>query len=302
MNIQELEYVLCVAKHQNLTKAAQELYISQPTLSKFLQKLERELNGKLFIRSGNRYVPTYLGRRYLEYAHHMLDIHHDWEKELEDLKSCQTGELNIAIPPMRSSCIAPRVLPVFHEVCPGIRINLLEESTAVQERLLLDDELDFAVFNEERANPDLTYEPLLREEILLMLPPGHPLIEEAQQRPELSHPWMDIGLLKDQPFVLHFGDQTTGSISQRLFDSYGIHPPVYVRTRNPLVCLQLCQRGLGACFVPQRYIEAIPWKEQPPCFSIGKQGEFSNLIIAYRKDSYLTSYARGFIRIAKEFI
>ena len=52
MNVQELHYILCIAKHQNLTKAAQELYISQPTLSKYLQKLERELDGKLFSRNG----------------------------------------------------------------------------------------------------------------------------------------------------------------------------------------------------------------------------------------------------------
>ncbi|KAI4443462.1 LysR family transcriptional regulator [Schaedlerella arabinosiphila] len=51
MHFQELNYILCIAKHQNLTKAAQELYISQPTLTKYLQRLEREVGGKLFVRS-----------------------------------------------------------------------------------------------------------------------------------------------------------------------------------------------------------------------------------------------------------
>lgn len=53
MNYHELKYILCIAKYQNLTKAAQELYISQPTLTKHLQKLEREMGTKLFSRSGN---------------------------------------------------------------------------------------------------------------------------------------------------------------------------------------------------------------------------------------------------------
>ena len=66
MNFTELNYILCIAKHQNQTKAAQELYISQPTLTKHLQKLEREMDGKLFSRSGNSYTPTYLGRRSLK--------------------------------------------------------------------------------------------------------------------------------------------------------------------------------------------------------------------------------------------
>ena len=58
MNIHELNTVLCIAKHQNLTKAARELFISQPTLSKHLKKLERELGMKLFARIDNCYHPT----------------------------------------------------------------------------------------------------------------------------------------------------------------------------------------------------------------------------------------------------
>ena len=86
MNIHELNYVLCIAKHQNMTKAAQELFISQPTLSKHLGKLERELGIKLFSRVDNCYIPTYAGRRYMEYASGVLELTHDWEKELADLR------------------------------------------------------------------------------------------------------------------------------------------------------------------------------------------------------------------------
>ena len=68
MNYHELKYILCIAKYQNLTKAAQELYISQPTLTKHLQKLEREMGTKLFSRSGNSYTPTFAGRKYMEYT------------------------------------------------------------------------------------------------------------------------------------------------------------------------------------------------------------------------------------------
>ena len=302
MNTQELEYILCIAKHQNLTKASQELYISQPTLSKFLQKLERDLNGKLFTRSGNRYIPTHLGRRYLAYAARLLDIHHDWEKELEDLKDSKAGEQNIAIPPMRSACIAPKVLSAFHAAYPGVRINLFEESSSVQEQLLLNDQLDFAIFSEGRSNPDLQYELLLKEEILLMQPPHSEFRALAQNRPEFSHPWMDLRLLKDCPFLLHFPDQTTGAITSALFEACEIHPPVLIRTRNPLVCMQLSQQGLGACLIPQRYVEAVPWTTPPCCFSVGEKGVFSSLTIAYRKGSYLPNYAREFIQITREFI
>ena len=300
MNLQELDYILCIAKHQNLTRAAQELYISQPTLTKHLQKLERELNGKLFNRSGNRYVPTYLGRRYLAYARRMLEVNQDWERELLDLNECRDGELNVAFPLMRSACMAPRIFPVFHAEYPGVRVNLLEETCAIQEKLLLDDTLDFAIFNESRPNPKLVYEDLLQEEILLMLPPGHPLSSRGEIRSECRHPWMDLRNLADVPFVLHFPDQTTGGIAQELFERCGIHPPVPFHSRNPQVCGLLCQQGLGATLIPERYIQAMHWDTPPICFSVGDGGTFSRLTISYRKGAYLPSYARAFIRIARE--
>lgn len=91
MNYSELHYILCIAKHQNLTRAAQELYISQPTLTKHLQKLEREMGAKLFSRNGNTYVPTYTGRKYMEYARKILQVKQDWEKELKDLTEITKG-------------------------------------------------------------------------------------------------------------------------------------------------------------------------------------------------------------------
>lgn len=98
MNIHELNYVLCIAKHQNLTKAARELFISQPTLSKHLKKLERELGMKLFARIDNCYIPTYAGSRYLKYAAGMLALKQDWERSalsclLQTTESCMWQSL-----------------------------------------------------------------------------------------------------------------------------------------------------------------------------------------------------------------
>lgn len=302
MNVQELNYILCIAKHQNLTKAAQELYISQPTLSKYLQKLERELDGKLFSRSGNCYTPTYLGRRYMNYAKKVLELSQDWEKELADLNSFKEGELNIAFPLMRSSCMIPKILPQFHEKYPGVKVNFLEETYAIQERLLLDDQLDFAIFNEARPHPKLEYEVLVNEEVLLMMAPDHPLAGCGADMENCRYPWMDLELLANEPFILNFPDQTTGKMALELFERYGIHPPVSFRTRNPQVCALLSQQGLGVCLIPENYAKNMWFERKPVCFSVGDGGVFSGLTIAYRKGAYLPSYAREFIEIARRTV
>lgn len=300
MNFQELNYALSIARYQNLTKAAEELYISQPTLSKCLQKLEREMGGKLFSRSGNIYVPTYLGRRYLEYARKVLALNQDWERELKDMNACMDGELNIAFPLMRSSCMVPSIMKVFHKKYPGVRVNFMEEAHAIQEKLLLNDELDFGIFNETRPHPKLSYETLLREEILLVMPPDHPMAGRGMKRSEMKHLWMDLRLLEKEEFILHFPDQTTGQLALELFETWGIKPQVSVRTRNTETSVRLCMEGMGLCFVPETYIKNMRFDTPPACFSVGKKGVFSTLTIASRKGAYLPSYAQDFIKIAQE--
>ena len=300
MNFQELNYALSIARYQNLTKAAEELYISQPTLSKCLQKLEREMGGKLFSRSGNTYVPTYLGRRYLEYARKVLALNQDWERELKDMNACMDGELNIAFPLMRSSCMVPSIMKVFHKKYPGVRVNFMEEAHAIQEKLLLNDELDFGIFNETRPHPKLSYETLLREEILLVMPPDHPMAVRGMKRSEMKHLWIDLRLLEKEEFILHFPDQTTGQLALELFETWCIKPQVSVRTRNTETSVRLCMEGMGLCFVPETYIKNMRFDTPPACFSVGEKGVFSTLTIASRKGAYLHSYAQDFIKIAQE--
>lgn len=300
MNFQELNYALSIARYQNLTKAAEELYISQPTLSKCLQKLEREMGGKLFSRSGNTYVPTYLGRRYLEYARKVLALNQDWERELKDMNACMDGELNIAFPLMRSSCMVPSIMKVFHKKYPGVRVNFMEEAHAIQEKLLLNDELDFGIFNETRPHPKLSYETLLREEILLVMPPDHPMAVRGMKSSEVKHLWIDLRLLEKEEFILHFPDQTTGQLALELFETWGIKPQVSVRTRNTETSVRLCMEGMGLCFVPETYIKNMRFDTLPACFSVGEKGVFSTLTIASRKGAYLPSYAQDFIKIAQE--
>lgn len=302
MNLQELYFILCINKHQNLTSASRELYISQPTLSKFLKRVEQELGGKLFSHTSSGYRPTYLGKRYMEYAKKMIALHEGFEKELSDIVSNQDGELNIAFPLMRSSCIIPEILPVFHDIYPGIRLNFLEESSAIQERLLLDSQIDFAIFSESHPHPQLTYETLLEEEVLLVISSEHPLAARGVHREDRKYPWMDLHLFAEEKFVLHFPEQTTGAFALELFEEYNIFPPVPYHTRNTQTAVLLSQQGLGACFVPESYLKSMSLSRTPACFCVGEKRSSTTLSIAYQKGTYLSSYARDFIRITREYL
>ena len=132
------------------------------------------------------------------------------------------------------------------------------------------------------------------------MPAGHPLADLGVIRSGKEYPWIDLRLLAREPFILHFPEQTTGHIALELFEKYGICPSVPIRTRNTVTCVKLCQKGLGLCFIPENYMKNIELLKKPMCFSVGDDGAYSTLTIAYRKGAYLPVYAQDFIRIAQQ--
>ena len=134
MNFRKLSYVLAIAEYQNLTKAAEALYVGQPTLSKFLGSLEKELGLQLFRRAGNRYILTYAGERYAERASAILRMKEDLDTEMADIRKQDIGELKVAFAKMRYSYMLPDLLPAFHSRFPNVKINVLEGSSQENDR------------------------------------------------------------------------------------------------------------------------------------------------------------------------
>ena len=147
MDFKDLTYVLAIAKYQNITKAAESLYITQPTLTKFLQNLEKQLGQKLFKKLGNRFVLTYAGERYTTYAKEILTIKKELDQEMGDLNHNHTGVLKIAFPVMRGTYMLPCTLPVFHKLYPNVKLDILEAHSHLLEGMILNGDTDLAFFN-----------------------------------------------------------------------------------------------------------------------------------------------------------
>ena len=121
MELKEARYILAIARHQSIGKAAESLYISQPSLSKYLKNLEERLGAPLFSRHENRYYPTYMGERYLHYAEQIVACGDEWMQEYDDIAHRQRGRLNIAVPIMMGSTLIEPMLAPFHKRYPYVR-------------------------------------------------------------------------------------------------------------------------------------------------------------------------------------
>ena len=300
MDFKELQYILCIARNQNLTKASQELYISQPSLSKFLRNLENSMGIKLFNRLGNKFVLTYAGERYVDYAKRILLIKKDFNDEMNDISAMRDGRLNIAFPQTRCSYMAPVILPEFKAAYPNIKVNLFEATSNDLEQLLLNGKVDIAIFNGPVNHSELACEILGKEEIVLVVSENHPLAHCGNIIEGNKYPWIDIEQFKNDNFILHYPEQRTEQISTQIFNEKKFVPRVILRTHSTEGAVRLAASGFGVCFVSENHMKHISLESKPVLFSVGNARTEVELLAVYRKGAYLPQYAKDYIRIANK--
>lgn len=299
LDFKELRYIACIARNQNLTKAAQELYISQPSLSKFLHNLENSMEIKLFNRLGNKFVLTYAGERYLEYAERILLIKKDLDDEMNDISALRDGRLNIAFPQTRCAYMAPAILPEFKRAYPNVRVNLFEASSNELEKMLLNGKVDIAIFNGPVNHAELAFEILANEELVLAVSKNHPLAGSGKTVKGCRYPWIDLKRFKNDNFILHDPEQRTEQIAMQVFNQKKMVPHVILRTHSTEAAVRLAASGFGVCFVSENNVKHIALETNPVLFSVGSFKTETELLAVYRRGAYLPQYARDYIRIAK---
>ena len=300
MDFRELNYVLAIAEHQNITKAAEALYVSQPTLSKFLIALENDLGLKLFRRLGNKYVLTYAGERYVDYAARIRRQKADLDVELADILKNDVGVLNLAFARMRCTYMLPGTLPEFRRLYPNVKVNLYEGNSDENDRRLLEGQVDVAFYSRPATESSmLCYEPLDEEELLIIACKGHPIGRFAQQNPG-GWPILDPVLLEKETVILMQPEQRTRQITDALFQERKLRFEDTVYTSNLPAIMGLVARGYGVSFLFEPHLRHRAERFELDCYSIGQGRVVAEFVAAYRKGSYLSSYARDYIKLVQE--
>jgi DNA-binding transcriptional LysR family regulator len=301
MDFRELQYIVSIAKQQNITRASEEVFVSQSTLSKFVQNLENNLGQPVFRRLGNKFLLTYAGERYVEKARTILGLKRELDQELADILKKDIGELKIAFPIMRGTYMLPCTLPVFRQEFPRVKVTVKEANSDSLEDMILSGEIDLAFFTLPIRHPDLTYDVIKEEEVVLVMSRAHPLAETGIKKAECKYPWIDVRKLKDEAFIMQLPDQKTRQITENIFHAMNFKPSISLDIRNILASVELAASGYGLTFVSETHLRHIALKEKPACFSVGSPNTMTSFVAVYRKGIYLPHYAQRYIRIVKEF-
>ena len=326
MDFRELTYITAVADERSVTEAAKKLYISQPSLSYIISKVEEDLGVKLFDRKTNPISLTYAGEKYVQNAREILRMRDGIRREMNDIGKGEKGRINIGIPTERAGYMLPKVIPVFRRNHPGVEIRLQESRSEEIIRNLKMDKIGLAVLpgSEDDLPPGFVADYIYSEKIYLVAGPGlirpELILEEGRQIQSLfpgdghggqdtkgnKNSWDLLPLVdlrkarRTTPFIMQKEGQFIRKKTDAIFRSLGFFPREVIEVSSTMTAAQLAEAGMGITLVSSRSIEALGGEEKFHCYRYQEKQDSWPVSVVYKKDTYLDNAERAFIDAIKE--
>lgn len=178
-----LKVFYTVAKRLNFTKAAEELFITQPAVTKHIKEIENHYKVKLFDRRGTKIKLTAAGEILLQYAEEIFGLYRNLEFELNSLQQRHNGRLRIGASTTIAQYVLPPVLAAFHKKFKDIKVVLTINNTEQIEQALQNEDIDFGIIEGQSKNSLFRYTRFIKDEIVLAANSNHPLTKKENIRP-----------------------------------------------------------------------------------------------------------------------
>jgi len=297
MIFKNFEYFLKIAELGNVSKAAENLHISQPSLSKYIKRLEENLQTELFDHSSSPLRLTYAGERYLAHINDYLQLEAGLKKDFLDIKSQSRGKVVIGIGQWSASVLMPHILPSFWQQYPEIEVVLREGARTVLEPLIEKNQVDFCITNLPMFYKDISYEILMHEPILLAVNSKNPLLGELRlpirfDLDNIVH--LDFTKTAGQFFILPQGQNISVYVNG-FMNKYSFRPARIFKTESISTALGLVSAGLGVTFVPFRSVLFENYPKDLSFYTIGDPICTWDFGIAYKSNTIISRQARLFI-------
>jgi DNA-binding transcriptional LysR family regulator len=175
-----LKVFITVANRLSFTKAAAELFITQPAISKHIQELEEQYKIKLFERSGSKISLTDAGEVLLKHAKDIFEVYREIDFDMSALINQQKGLLRLGASTTISQYVIPPLLARFHQKLQAIKVNLLNGNTEQIENALLAKEIEIGIVEGKSKNQSIKYSAFLKDELVLVCNNSNSVINKEQ--------------------------------------------------------------------------------------------------------------------------
>src|SRR5215510_5318270 len=288
MDLLQLHYFRTVARLEHVTRAAEELMVAQPALSKTIARLEAELGVPLFDRRGRRITLNTCGQAFLRHVERVFIEMEDGRQELADLAGLECGTVTVAATTLR---LLPDLLGAFRDRYPGVNFRLSQASTAEMQAWLVSGEIDICLASAPIVCPAIRSVALFTEEILLAVPPRHRLAGRGH---------IPLAEVTAEPFISVKRGYWSRDLTDEACLQAGFIPNIICEGDEPGALRSLVAAGLGVAFLPTSSQRAgagpeVAWLHitEPVCER--------TVSLVWREDHYLSAAVRRFQQFAVEY-
>lgn len=310
---QGMEYVYEVYKEKSFSKAAKNLFISQPSLSATVKRVESKVGYPIFNRNTSPLSLTECGERYIQSVEQIMAIQNTFTSFLNDLGGLKTGHLTLGGSSLFSSCVLPRLMGEFTQRFPQVTINLVEESTARLEELLFAGVLDLVIdnypFNETVFGRRLYQE----EHLVLAVPKSFPInqklssyqisvkqIRSGEFLGETVTP-VPLELFKKEPFIVLKPENDTRRRGDKLCQAHGFTPKAIMELDQQMTSYNVTCSGMGISFTSDTLICHVTPHPDVVYYKLPGEEAHRNLYFYWKNGRYLSRAMDEFLAIASKY-
>lgn len=287
MNTRHAQLVLAVVREGSFTAAAKSLFITQPTLSHQIRQIEEQLGSPIFVRSKTAIELTPAGHVYVQAARRILQIETQMNEALGALSGTSEGILRLGLPAQRADELLPQVLADFYALYPNVRIEALTAQQQELERMLLGGELHMVLLSGEEDNPQLEYQLIASDEVVLL---ASKKTELAQRIPSGST--ISLRECAEERFVLPADNLHFSHAYDELLSQVGVTPNIVCRTDDSQCAKRICASCSLVMLCPFiTLLSDTPAMQQLAHYRLSDTS-FTPLYMAHPKDMPLTPYAQ----------
>lgn len=249
MKLHQLQYYCAACRNENITRAASELHVSQPSISMAIRELENEFGVMLLQRNNKGFVVTQEGKYFYERAMSLLEQADELNQMMCDMGN-QRKRINLGIPPMIGTFLFPKMYKEFKKYYPEIMLNSREGGSRMLIEMLDDSALDFAILPINQL-PEDSYNilRLTETQTVFCVSKNHPLAE---------HKTVSIEQIKDEPLIMFNDGFYQNQVIKERFEREGYRPNILHYSSQFYTIKEFISDNIMAGFMFRDIAETVP--------------------------------------------
>lgn len=284
VSLRQLQIFESVARHLSHSRAAEELYLSQPAVSMQIRQAEELVGLPLFEQSGKRLFLTEAGREMLQFSRSILQLVGEMEAVFDKIKGLEHGRLNICAV-STANYFMPQLLAKFIQLHPRVKVSLQVANRDAVLKQLVDNTTDFAIMGQPPEGADLQSEAFMQNPLVVIASPQHSLVRVRHVKPRQ---------LAQETFLLREQGSGTRGVVERFFTSHRLALPSHMEMDTNEAIKQSVQAGMGLGIISRHAISLELETKRLAVLDVEHFPIMRHWHIAYRKGKRLSVAAQAF--------